>query len=64
MVLTGIGEDGVAGLRKLRETGGRIVAQDEKSSVAFSMSSTVIAAGLADWVLPLENISAHLGEIV
>jgi two-component system chemotaxis response regulator CheB len=64
VILTGMGEDGVAGLQTLRQTGGRVIAQDEKTSVVFGMPSAAITAGLADMVLPLENIASQLIELV
>jgi len=60
VVLTGMGRDGVDGLRLLRVAGGRIVAQDEKSSIVFGMPGAAVAAGLADEVLPLASIGARL----
>jgi two-component system chemotaxis response regulator CheB len=64
LILTGMGEDGVAGLRVTRETGGRIIAQDESSSVVWGMPGATVAAGLADLVLPLEEIPARLLDFV
>jgi two-component system, chemotaxis family, protein-glutamate methylesterase/glutaminase len=64
VILTGMGEDGVAGLRAVRQAGGRIIAQDEASSIVFGMPGAAVAAGLADEVLSLENISARLVELV
>jgi two-component system chemotaxis response regulator CheB len=64
LMLTGMGEDGVKGLRQVRQAGGRIVAQDEKSSVIFGMPGAAIAAGLADMVLPIEAIPGRLLEMV
>jgi two-component system, chemotaxis family, protein-glutamate methylesterase/glutaminase len=63
VILTGMGEDGVSGLRVIRQTGGRVIAQDEKSCVVFGMSAVAIAAGLADFVLPLDAIASHLVAI-
>jgi two-component system chemotaxis response regulator CheB len=64
VILTGMGEDGVAGLKMVRQAGGRIIAQDEKSSVIFGMPGAAVAAGLADDVLPLEAIAGQLVQLV
>jgi two-component system chemotaxis response regulator CheB len=63
VVLTGMGVDGVAGLRAVRLAGGRILAQDEDSSVVFGMPGAAVAAGLADATVPLEAIAARLLEL-
>jgi two-component system chemotaxis response regulator CheB len=63
VILTGMGEDGVAGLRTVRQAGGRIFAQDEKSCVVFGMPGVAVAEGLADHVLPPEAIAAQLLQL-
>ena len=60
VILTGMGQDGVEGLRSIRRAGGRIFAQDEKSSVIWGMPGAAAAAGLPDLILPLEEIAARL----
>lgn len=60
VVLTGMGEDGIAGLADIRRRGGRIIAQDESTSAVFGMPKAAILAGLADYVLPLEAIADKL----
>jgi two-component system chemotaxis response regulator CheB len=62
-ILTGMGEDGVQGLRAVRRAGGRIFAQDEESCVVFGMPAAAIAAGLPDRVLPLDALAARLAEL-
>lgn len=64
VMLTGMGQDGVEGLRAVRNTGGRIIVQDEASSVVFGMPGATISAGLADVVLPLPSIAPQLIELV
>jgi two-component system chemotaxis response regulator CheB len=60
VILTGMGSDGLEGVRVLRETGARIVAQDEASSVVWGMPGVVARAGLADEVIPLDDISSAI----
>ncbi|MBY0522032.1 MAG: chemotaxis-specific protein-glutamate methyltransferase CheB [Gemmataceae bacterium] len=64
VILTGMGEDGVDGLRGVHRAGGHVIAQDEKTSVIFGMPRAAILAGLAHQVLPLEAVAARLQELV
>jgi len=57
VVLTGMGEDGAAGLQSIHRVLGHTVAQDEESSVVFGMPRAAIQKGAADQVLPLERIA-------
>jgi two-component system chemotaxis response regulator CheB len=60
IILTGMGEDGVDGLRAVRQAGGKVIAQDEDSAVVFGMPKAAIAAGVVDVVLPLDSIAPWL----
>jgi len=60
LVLTGMGQDGVAGARAVRDAGGRVLVQDEASSVVWGMPGAVARAGLADAVLPLAQLGGEL----
>ncbi|HEX5271384.1 MAG TPA: chemotaxis-specific protein-glutamate methyltransferase CheB [Gemmataceae bacterium] len=64
LILTGMGDDGVEGLRAVRQAGGHIIAQDEATSVVWGMPGAAVAAGLADSVLPLDAIPLRLAEMV
>jgi two-component system chemotaxis response regulator CheB len=64
VILTGMGEDGVSGLHAIRRAGGRIIAQDEETSVVFGMPGAAVAAGLPDTLLPLDAIAPCLQELV
>lgn len=64
VIMTGMGEDGLEGLRDVRSAGGRIIAQDEASSVVFGMPGVVVTAGLADLTLPLHRIAPQLQKIL
>jgi two-component system chemotaxis response regulator CheB len=63
LILTGMGDDGVEGLRQVRKTGGRILAQDEASSVIYGMPREAHRAGIVDNVLGLDTIARRLGEL-
>ncbi|MGA2383533.1 MAG: chemotaxis-specific protein-glutamate methyltransferase CheB [Gemmatimonadales bacterium] len=60
LILTGMGSDGVAGLHKVREAGGTVLAQDEESSVVFGMPRDAVAAGVVNAVLGVEEIAPRL----
>ena len=64
IVLTGMGSDGTKGLIPLKQAGVHAVAQDEETSVVWGMPGSVVNAGLADKVLPLNEIPDHVSSIV
>jgi two-component system chemotaxis response regulator CheB len=61
VVLTGMGQDGLAGSTALARAGSHVMVQDEQSSVVWGMPGLIAKAGLANRVLPLHEIA---GEIV
>lgn len=76
VILTGMGQDGLRGAELIHAAGGQILAQDEATSVVWGMPGSVAHAGIADEILPLEDmargvlrrlalpssdLSAHLG---
>ncbi|MCC7010697.1 MAG: chemotaxis response regulator protein-glutamate methylesterase [Acidobacteria bacterium] len=60
VVLTGMGQDGLAGSRHITEAGGSVIAQDEATSVVWGMPGFVVQNGLASAVLPLESLAAEI----
>jgi two-component system, chemotaxis family, protein-glutamate methylesterase/glutaminase len=60
ILMTGMGDDGVAGLRAIKERRGRTIAESEETAVVFGMPREAIRAGLADAILPLPEISRAL----
>ncbi|MDB4913680.1 MAG: cheB, partial [Gemmatimonadetes bacterium] len=64
VMLTGMGNDGVAGLRHVRSRGGYVIAQDAESSLIYGMPGEAVKAGVVDVSLPLNLIAAHLEKLV
>ena len=64
VIMTGMSQDGVEGIRAIRARGGRTLAQDEKTSVIYGMNKVAIDLGLIDKVAPLEKIAEELVNIV
>jgi two-component system, chemotaxis family, protein-glutamate methylesterase/glutaminase len=64
VILTGMGCDGVAGLQAVKSCGGRVIAQDEASSVVYGMPQAAAAAGLVDWKLSIRDVGPRLLELV
>lgn len=61
VVLTGMGHDGLAGAKSIVAAGGGVHVQDEASSVVWGMPGAIAQAGLAQSILPLDDLA---GEIV
>ncbi len=62
VILTGMGDDGVAGLRSVHAAGGLVIAQDEGTSVVYGMPREAARAGIVSVVLPLPEIAPRLVE--
>ena len=60
VVMTGMGQDGLRGSECIREAGGQVLAQDESTSVVWGMPGFVVNAGLADKVLPLNELGNEI----
>ncbi len=60
VVLTGMGQDGARGCEAVRDAGGRVLAQDEKSSVVWGMPGAVVNAGLADKIISLDQMATEI----
>jgi len=60
VVLTGMGEDGLRGCREVQQRGGRVLVQDEASSVVWGMPGAVANAGLAHDILPVSELATSI----
>jgi two-component system chemotaxis response regulator CheB len=67
LVLTGMGHDGLKGAEEIAKAGGRVIAQDQATSVVWGMPGAVTRAGVAHQVLPLDEIApavaSHVGVL-
>lgn len=60
VILTGMGSDGMLGAREVVKAGGRVIAQDEASSVVWGMPGATALDGTCSAVLPLDEIGPWL----
>lgn len=64
VVMTGMGHDGVEGVRMLKRNGSKCLVQDQDSSVVWGMPGSVFDAGLADEVVSLDQLSSRINHLV
>lgn len=64
ILLTGMGEDGAIGLKKIHDHGGLTIVQDENSSVIYGMPKAAVELGAVDHILPIEQIGPMLKQLV
>ncbi len=60
LIMSGMGDDGVAGMQAIRTAGGVTLAQDARSSVVFGMNRVAVERGYIQKVVPLADIPAEL----
>ena len=64
VIMTGMGKDGLEGIKKLKYSGGYCIAQDESSSVVYGMPKAIVENGLADVVASLDDIPNIINQAV
>lgn len=64
IVMTGMGQDGTLGCRLLKRQGAAIIAQNKETCVVFGMPSVLVEQGIADAVVPLNQIAATIESTV
>ena len=57
IIMTGMGDDGAAGLLEMKQAGAHTVAQDEATCVVYGMPKEAVKRGAADKIIPLESIA-------
>jgi two-component system chemotaxis response regulator CheB len=56
VVLTGMGSDGMEGVRTLKQKGGRALAQSDATCVVYGMPKAIVDAGLADEIVDIDDM--------
>lgn len=64
LILTGMGEDGAAGLKDMHDKGAFTIAEHESSAVVYGMPGAAVRFGAASEVLPLEKIGARINNLL
>lgn len=64
VIMTGMGFDGTNGLKRMKEEGALILAQDEASSVVYSMPRRPVEEGIVDLIVPLDNIADEICRLL
>jgi two-component system chemotaxis response regulator CheB len=64
LLLTGMGADGVEGLRAIRAAGGVTLVESEETCVIFGMPKAALEAGVVDRVLPLHRLAEEISGAV
>lgn len=63
VILTGMGDDGAAGMKEMHDAGAKTIAQDEKTSVVWGMPGEAVKHGGVDEILPLQSIPARIMKL-
>jgi two-component system chemotaxis response regulator CheB len=64
VILTGMGNDGADGIRRIKAAGGRTIAQDEATSAVYGMPQRAVETGCVDTVLPIDDVPAGIVETI
>lgn len=64
VIMTGMGSDGLDGLRAVKQCGGTVIAQDEATSVVFGMPGAALGANVVDETVGLDQIAHRIQQFV
>jgi len=64
VILTGMGNDGAEGIRRIKAVGGRTIAQDEATSAVYGMPQRAAETGCVDSILPIDDIPAGIVDTI
>ncbi len=64
LIMTGMGKDGVIGMKAIKDAKGHTIAQDEKTSIIFGMNKVAIECQCIDHIVSLEKIIDEIFELI
>ena len=64
VVMTGMGNDGSRGMQMLKKAGGFSIVEAKETCVVYGMPKAIAELGLADRVVPLDEIALNIVECV
>jgi two-component system chemotaxis response regulator CheB len=62
--MTGMGKDGLEGIKRLKSLGGYSIVQDETTCVVYGMPKAVVDNNLADSIIPLDQFPETINNLV
>jgi two-component system chemotaxis response regulator CheB len=63
VILTGMGDDGAAAMRRVRQRGGKTIAESSDTAIIFGMPNEAIKTGAVDQILPLDEIAGAIERL-
>ncbi len=63
-ILTGMGKDGTEGVKRFEKSKITVIAESQKTAIVYGMPKSIANAGLADYVLDLNEISGKIVELI
>ena len=63
VIMTGMGDDGAEAIRRVRERGGKTIAESSDTAIIFGMPGQAIKTGAVDQVLPLTEIAGAIERL-
>ncbi|MFA6978875.1 MAG: chemotaxis response regulator protein-glutamate methylesterase [Ignavibacteriaceae bacterium] len=64
VIMTGMGKDGLEGIRLIKSLGGYSIAQNEESCIVYGMPKAIVDCGFADVISPLEKIADEINKVM
>jgi two-component system chemotaxis response regulator CheB len=62
VILTGMGNDGMEGIRSLKQKGGRALAQSDATCVVYGMPKAIVDAGLSDEIVDIDDMAQAISK--